>query len=45
MILADNVLSHPNEIAGYLAAVDRLPGFEHMVLPVGKGLSLAYRGR
>jgi predicted O-methyltransferase YrrM len=44
LLLADNVLSHPDEIAGYLAAVARLEGFDHMVLPVGKGLSLAYRG-
>jgi predicted O-methyltransferase YrrM len=44
LMLADNALSHPAEIAGYLAAVARLKDFEHMVVPVGKGLSLAYRG-
>jgi predicted O-methyltransferase YrrM len=44
LVLADNVLSHPAEIAGYLAAVASLEDFEHMVIPVGKGLSLAYRG-
>ncbi len=44
LLLADNVLSHPDEIAPYLAAVAALPGFDHMVVPVGKGLSLAYRG-
>jgi predicted O-methyltransferase YrrM len=43
LVLADNVLSHPDEIAGYLAAVEALPHFEHLVVPVGKGLSLAYR--
>jgi predicted O-methyltransferase YrrM len=43
LVLADNVLSHPDEIAGYLAAVEALPHFEHLVLPIGKGLSLAYR--
>ncbi len=43
LVLADNVLSHPDEIAGYLAAVEALPQFEHLVLPLGKGLSLAYR--
>jgi predicted O-methyltransferase YrrM len=43
LILADNVLSHPDEIAGYLAAVQALPDFEHIVIPVGKGLSIAYR--
>jgi predicted O-methyltransferase YrrM len=44
LVLADNVLSHPAEIAGYLAAVANLEDFEHMVVPVGKGLSLAFRG-
>lgn len=43
LLLADNVLSHPQEIAGYLTAVQALPDFEHMIIPVGKGLSLAYR--
>ncbi len=43
-LLADNALSHPDEIAGYLAAVAALPAFEHVILPVGKGLSMAYRG-
>jgi predicted O-methyltransferase YrrM len=44
LVLADNVLSHPAEIAGYLAAVARLPGFDHVVVPIGKGLSVAYGG-
>jgi predicted O-methyltransferase YrrM len=44
-VFADNVLSHPDEITGYLAAVERLSQFEHMVIPIGKGLSVAYRGR
>ncbi len=43
LVLADNVLSHPDEIAGYLAAVEALAQFEHMVVPIGKGFSLAYR--
>ncbi|GHO88397.1 O-methyltransferase [Dictyobacter formicarum] len=43
LVLADNARSHPEEIAAYLATVQQLPKFEHMVLPVGKGLSLAYR--
>lgn len=42
-LLADNALSHPDEIAGYLAAVSALPDFEHIIVPVGKGLSIAYR--
>lgn len=45
LLLADNALSHPDEIAGYLAALHALPEFDHLVIPVGKGLSLAYRGQ
>lgn len=44
LILADNVISHPDEIAGYLSALDALPDFARVVVPVGKGLSVAYRG-
>jgi predicted O-methyltransferase YrrM len=44
LVLADNVLSHPGEIAPYLAAITQLEGFDHLVVPIGKGLSLAYRG-
>jgi predicted O-methyltransferase YrrM len=43
LLLADNVLSHPDEIAGYLAALEALPDFERVVVPVGKGLSVAHR--
>lgn len=43
LILADNVLSHPREIAGYLTAIQAQPQFEHMVIPIGKGLSIAHR--
>ena len=43
VIAADNAQSHPQEIAGYLKAVAALEGFEHLVVPVGKGLSLAHR--
>lgn len=43
LLLADNALSHPQEIAGYLAAVRALPDVEHLTIPVGKGLSVAYR--
>lgn len=43
LVLADNVLSHPDEIAGYLAAIQALPDFKHKVMPVGKGLSIASR--
>lgn len=43
LLLADNALSHPEEIAGYLAAVTARSDFDYMVIPVGKGLSVAYR--
>lgn len=43
LLLADNVLSHPGEIASYLQALEALPDFERVVVPVGKGLSVAYR--
>ena len=42
LVLADNALSHPEEIAGYLAAVAARTEFDHMIVPVGKGLSVAY---
>src|SRR5262249_37898035 len=42
LVLADNVLSHPDEIAPYLNAVEAMHEFDHMVVQVGKGLSLAY---
>jgi predicted O-methyltransferase YrrM len=43
LLLADNAISHPTEIAGYLTAVKALPDFEQLIIPVGKGLSVAYR--
>jgi predicted O-methyltransferase YrrM len=43
LLLHDNALSHPAEIADYLVMVDRLPDFDHTVVPIGKGLSVAYR--
>jgi predicted O-methyltransferase YrrM len=43
LLLADNALSHPEEIAGYLAAIGKLTDFERAVVPVGKGLSVAFR--
>lgn len=45
MICADNVHSHPAEIASYLQAITALPRFDHIVVPVEKGLSLAYRAK
>ena len=43
LVLADNVLSHPDQIAPYLAAITALPDFDNMVVSVGKGLSIAYK--
>lgn len=41
LLLADNVHSHPSEVADYLAAVAAHPDFVSMVVGVGKGLSIA----
>jgi predicted O-methyltransferase YrrM len=43
LLLADNVLSHPREIADYIAEVEQLPGFVSVTVPIGKGLHVAYR--
>ncbi len=43
LILADNVHSHPQEVAGYLEAINALPDFDHVVVGVGKGLSIAHK--
>ena len=42
LVLADNALSHPDEIAGYLTMVKSLEQFQHVLIPVGKGLSVAF---
>lgn len=44
LVIADNVLSHPEEIAEYLELIASLADFQHTTVPVGKGLSIAYRG-
>jgi predicted O-methyltransferase YrrM len=44
LVIADNVHSHPEEIAGYLKLISSLPDFQHTIVPVGKGLSIAFRG-
>ena len=43
LVLADNAHSHPQEIAEYLEAVAAHPDFDHVVVGVGKGLSIAYK--
>ena len=44
LVIADNVFSHPEEIAEYLKLISSLADFQHTIVPVGKGLSIAYRG-
>lgn len=44
LVIADNVLSHPEDIAEYLRLISSLADFQHTIVPVGKGLSIAYRG-
>jgi len=44
LVIADNVLSHPEEIAEYLRLISSLADFQHTTVPIGKGLSIAYRG-
>jgi predicted O-methyltransferase YrrM len=43
LLLADNVLSHPQEVAGYLKEFEHLSGFATTSVTVGKGLHIAYR--
>jgi len=42
LLLADNAISHPDQIAGYLARVEEIDHISHTIIPVGKGLSVAY---
>jgi len=41
LLLADNALSHPDEMAGYISSVEALQQFDTMTVPVGKGLHIA----
>jgi predicted O-methyltransferase YrrM len=43
LVLADNALSHPDQIKDYLTTIQARPDFEHVVVPIGKGLSIAYK--
>ncbi len=43
LLLTDNVLSHPAEVAAYLMEFEKLPEFKTIIVPVGKGLHIAYR--
>jgi predicted O-methyltransferase YrrM len=42
LLMADNALSHPDQIAAYLSRVEQIKGVSHTVIPVGKGLSVAH---
>jgi len=42
LLIADNALSHPEEIAGYRKFVEQLPNVDWTLVPVGKGLHLAW---
>jgi len=42
LLLADNVFSHPHEIEGYLTMINSLKQLQHVLVPVGKGLSVAF---
>jgi predicted O-methyltransferase YrrM len=42
-VLADNALSHGKELEPFLARIAAQADFDHLVVPVGKGLSVAYR--
>ena len=44
LLLADNIISHPDEVAGYLAEFEHLPEFVTTTVTVGKGLHIAHRG-
>jgi len=43
LVAADNALSHPQEIAGYLSAIREWSQFDHIIVPIGNGLSIAYK--
>ena len=43
LLLTDNVLSHPQEVEAYITAIEQLPGFVSVIVPVGKGLHIACR--
>ncbi|WP_246173912.1 O-methyltransferase [Pandoraea terrigena] len=45
LLLADNALSHPDEIADYISRVEALQAFDTVTVPVGKGLHIARRRR
>jgi predicted O-methyltransferase YrrM len=43
LLLTDNVQSHPQEVAQYIRALDKLLDFSTSVIEIGKGLHIAHR--
>jgi len=43
LVLADNVISHPDESAEFLALIRTRSDFQSVVVPIGKGLLVACR--
>ena len=43
LLATDNVMSHPSEVAEFLARLRRTGGVETVTLPVGNGVELTYR--
>ena len=43
ILLCDNVLSHPADVADYVSTVDRLADFSAIKVPIGKDLHIGYR--
>jgi predicted O-methyltransferase YrrM len=45
LIIVDNALSHADEMAPFRSMVEATPGYEHALLPLGKGEWLIYKQR
>jgi predicted O-methyltransferase YrrM len=43
LLVADNVVSHANELREFLHAVESDPALETVILPLGNGQSLTYK--
>jgi predicted O-methyltransferase YrrM len=43
-LMSDNALSHPGELSGYLTMLKGMTQVQHVLIPVGKGLSVAFFG-
>lgn len=45
LVVADNIVSHADDLAGYLAAIRADPRYETVTVPIGLGLEVSYRRR